>query len=81
MEETDPLASALGQVERGRTGGRELKVIQEYGDRPAVLDAIVAMRRDKGLSCDVISAKLYELDGTSISSGALRTFLSRRGVY
>lgn len=81
MEETDPLADALGQVERGRSGGRELKVIQEYGDRPQVIEAIVAMRRDRKLSCDDISAKIYELDGTYISSGALRTFLLKRGVY
>lgn len=77
----DPLAEALGEVKGGKRGGREMRVIQEYGDRPAVLDAIVAMRRDRNLSCGTIVEKLRELDGAEISEGAIRTFLMKRGVY
>ena len=77
----DPLAEALSKATKKPPASRKMRVEELYGDRPAVIEAIVSMRRDRGMSIQEISDHLQALDGEYISTGALRTYLQRRGAY
>lgn len=73
----DKLVETLGGI-APQTGGVGLKVLVEFGDRPEVLDAIIAAR---GRRCSYRQiATALSQNGVSISAPAVQAFLASRGV-
>ena len=72
----DPLVAALDAINEPSRGGKPLKVVELFGDRPDVLDAIVRMRA-RGLSFRQI-ADAITANGHPITEGAINKWLSRQ---
>lgn len=79
MPKRDDLAAGLDQLTAGPGGGTTPKVIQLYGDRPEVLDAIRRARSERHLSFKQIAVYL-SANGPSISEGAVQTWLNKQGI-
>jgi ribosome-binding protein aMBF1 (putative translation factor) len=77
--ERDPLAAALDAVTEKRTGGTQRRVLELFGDRPQVLDAIRKARRDRGLSFKQI-AELVSTPGASVTAGPIQKWLNGQGI-
>lgn len=75
----DSLAAALDAVAEPGVGGKGLKVLVLFGDRPDVLEAIIRARRDRRLSFAQIATVLSD-EGKSVSSAAVAKWLAAEGV-
>ena len=66
---------------KARPSGRRLRVLELFGDSPAVLAEIEAMYTERFESCESISAKLLRHSGEYVSEGAVRNYLISVGKY
>jgi hypothetical protein len=80
MPTSDPIAAALDAVASPSGSGQTPKVEMLFGDRPAVLEAIKRARRDRQLSYQQIATALCVEDGVTLSSSAVKNWLSRQGI-
>ena len=77
----DPVAEALAARPAPRTGHGTLKVIDYYGDRPAVLEQIKIARRDKRMGWDSIAETLTAADPSKpISGSAIQSWCKKQGI-
>ena len=74
----DPLAAALDAAPISHAGSQSLKIDALYGDRPDVLDSIVAAHK-RGLGHTTIANLLTEHGGTLVSYSAVKSWLRARG--
>jgi hypothetical protein len=71
------LAAELAAAQPFRDG-RQMKIMELFGNQPDVLDAIVQARVERGLSFRVIAGVLSK-SGEQISEGAVQNYLRSRG--
>lgn len=75
----DQLLDDLKNIRPADPGGQQMRVPLLFGDRPEVLDAIRAARRDRGASWQAI-AELLSKHGQRVSSTAVRNWLVSEGI-
>lgn len=79
MTKTDPIAAALLAAKPSSNGSNQNKIIRIYGDRPAVLDAIVTAYVENKCTFEQIG-RLISGDGVVFSGGTVKGFLTGKGV-
>lgn len=73
----DPLAEKLSNTKKKDQPGR---VETLFSDRPQVLKSIETARKTNKLSFQNIADVLNTEDGITVSSGAIQTYLSKKGI-
>jgi len=73
---TDALAKKLSEATPARSG-HKLRIEELFGDRPDVLEAIIAARK-RGLSSRVI-ADVLSAEGEKVADGAVTNWLRSQG--
>jgi hypothetical protein len=73
------LTARLGSLTH-HTPGQGLLLEKLYGDRPEVLEAVVAARRVNGASWQQIALLLSEDQGRQVSITAVRNYCQRNGA-
>lgn len=75
----DDLLNELLTIDPANGGGQQMRIPMLFGDRPEVLDAIRAARRDRKASWQAIS-DLLSRHGHRISATAVRNWLVSEGI-
>lgn len=74
---TDSIVNALRAMSP-QTGGTQLKIVAEFGDKPEVLAAIVEARRRRCSFRQIAHA--LSCDGVTISAAAVSAYLTSVGM-